>query len=599
MDCPTCRTENPAGAKHCQECGAPLLAGPLDETAKFGQSPSEQLIVGQLTKAFSGKYRIERKLGSGGMAEIYEGRHQALGSSVAIKVLSSPFNRDDDMVRRFFREARSAAGLKHPNIINIQDVGQADDVHYLVMDYVDGRDLKGFIKDHPNVDVIRAIDIIAQVARALAYAHSRGVVHRDIKPANIMIDRHGTALVMDFGIAKVRDATTQLTQQGSLIGTPRYMSPEQCKGEEVTKQSDIYSLGVVFYQLLAGRVPFEGNESLSILYQHINTQPPPLGELRRDLPLALTHIVGRMIEKDLSRRYPDADTLLEDLEKLRSELHAGRSKATSSPGVTSAPTAASAELTIPMPSLAPTLSPKKIQPAQEAAKATHSSGQSAPSASAPTRSPASLTPPPAVPAMEQSPHASTPSPRPPDRSASLPPTAQRKKSRAPAVIVALLILGGGGVAAWYFLNSSQWLPGGSRARGSTGAELSATNSPSSRTQPETQAAEPKSDSPSAAPASENERQAQEWRNSPKRMNVKHRHAIGSCDGTLTIARGFVSYQPARDSKDFFKRAYDKMQYSGKGTRLTIQFPDHKYDFDLPSAGDLQESIEKLKQFGAK
>lgn len=589
MDCPTCHFDNPAGAKHCQECGSPLLSGPLDETAKFGQTPSEQAIVEQLTKAFSGKYRIERKLGSGGMAEIYEGRHLALGSSVAIKVLSSPFNRDEDMVRRFFREARSAAGLKHPNIINIQDVGQTDDVHYLVMDCVDGQDLKGFIKEHPNVDFLQAIDIISQVARGLAYAHSRGVVHRDIKPANIMIDRHGTAIVMDFGIAKVRDATTQLTQQGSLIGTPRYMSPEQCKGEEVTKQSDIYSLGVVFYQLLAGRVPFEGNESLSILYQHINTAPPPLGELRRDLPPGLYQIVNRMLEKDRTNRYASADLLLTDLEKVKSDLQADRRSGTSSLGATSASAAAQAELTRPMPSLAPTLSPKPIHPAQ------------APPALAPP-----LAPTPPVPAAAQQavqaapqPPSATPVPRPPDRSVGFAPSMPRKKSRAPMIaLVLIIVLGGGGAAAWYFLNSSfSGLFGGSKTSTTPGADGTAGGATASS--PSAGASETKSDSQTAVPASENERQAQEWRNSPKRVSVKHRHAIGSCDGTLTIARGFVSYQPAKDSKDFFKRAYDQLTYSGKGDRLTLQFPDKKYDFDLPSAGDLPESLQKLKQFSGK
>ncbi len=549
MDCPTCHFENPSAAKHCQECGSSLTGGATGSSAKLGQTAAESALVQRLNQAFSGKYRIERKLGSGGMGEIFEARHIALGSSVAIKVLSSPLNRNEELIRRFFREARSAAALKHPNIINIQDVGEVDGLHYLVMDYVDGQDLKSFIRANPHVDPRQAIDIISQIGRALAYAHSRGVVHRDIKPANIMIDRHGTALVMDFGIAKVRDSTTQLTQEGTLIGTPHYMSPEQCRGEEVTAQSDIYSLGVVVYQLLAGRVPFEGGDSLSIIYQHINVDPFPLGELRGHLPEGLIRVVHRMLEKDLAKRYTDADVLVADLEQLKDEIQVERGRTATRLAPPIATSASELDLTTPMPR------PMKPSPA-----------------------PAS------------------------------PPTATPKWRTYLLLGVAAVVLAGGTLAFWRARRPATGIVEPARATGPPAASNSTTVPV--EVNPRPGGAELRVGQPAPKTAGESRRKAQPAgaaastprptearRVVPITLSARHRHTIGSCEGTLTIAPDAVSYQAVKEGKDSFKRGYDRILISGSGNRLTLKFPDRKYDFDLASAQVQEEALQKLKQFG--
>ena len=450
---------------------------------------------------------------------------------------------------RFFREARSAAALKHPNIINIQDVGQVDGLHYLVMDYVDGQDLKSLMKANPDLDPGQAVDIIAQVARALAYAHSRGVVHRDIKPANIMIDRHGTALVMDFGIAKVRDATIQLTQEGSLIGTPQYMSPEQCQGKVVTEQSDIYSLGVVLYQLLAGRVPFEGGDSLSIIYQHINAAPSPLGELRRNLPPGLIRIVDRMLEKDQTKRYQDSGSLLDDLEQLKAELQPRGVRTASRLATGFGMSTSESELTTPMPVPA---------------------------------APGTGTPPPA-----------------------------RTRLRNSVVVgLAAVLLGGGAIAVWHATRSPSHpsettKTSSERASVGTAPGSSANTPPTPRetvkelSVPAPSGGESRWQAPSSSPAPSVAKQADAKRIAPMSARAHHRHAIGGCDGTLVIGRTSVRYQAAKEGKDSFQRSYERIQIGGSGARLSLKFPDRKYDFDLPSTEAQQQAYQKLKQFSSK
>ncbi|MBI4469103.1 MAG: protein kinase [Acidobacteria bacterium] len=562
-------------------------SGITDHTA------ANRVTVEKLGRAFAGKYRIERKLGSGGMGDVFEGRHTALGSSVAIKILSTPLNRDQDLVRRFFREARAAAGLKHPNIINIQDVGQFEDLHYMVMDFVSGQDLKSLINLNPGIDPLRAIDIIAQVARALSYAHSRGIVHRDIKPANIMIDQHGTAVVMDFGIAKVGDATSQLTQEGLLIGTPYYMSPEQCRGEPVTNQSDLYSLGVVFYQLLASRVPFEGHDSLSIIYRKINNVPPPIGELRKDLPGGLDRIVHRLLEREKADRYPNADVLLAELEQLKAELKAQRTRgATPEPRPRSATDASELDRTTPLPGLIPPL--PQPDPAHRFQPTT---GEDP---TGPVE--ASIVIPGGMDALQPA-LAETQMDHP-----SLEVRAPRSSGRWMMVVLFLVVVTAVGVA--WFLNARRGAPRPAAENPSASPKTGqAGTSALPPTGNETPEAESSANSPAAGgrvelpPPSKSptspSRTAPSKAIAPLTVKAKHRHGIGNCEGTLTISRENVSYQPEEGGKDAFANPYTQLQFNVSGSRLSLKYPDRKYDFDLASGAEVEAAYEKLKRFSAK
>src|ERR687885_2288161 len=206
---------------------------------------------------FDGRYRILRKLGSGGMANVYLAEDQELGRRVAIKILNDRHANDDQFVERFRREAKNAAGLSHPNIVSIYDRGEAEGTYYIAMEYLDGRSLKELIVSRGPAPVPVAIDYVRQILSALRFAHRNGIVHRDIKPHNVLVDPEGRVKVTDFGIA--RSGASQMTEAGSIIGTAQYLSPEQARGAAVDQRSDLYSLGVVLYELLTGTVPFSGD----------------------------------------------------------------------------------------------------------------------------------------------------------------------------------------------------------------------------------------------------------------------------------------------------------------------------------------------------
>lgn len=263
------------------------------------------------------KYSVEKKLGSGGMADVYLGFHNLLKRKVAIKVLPKAFARDEGMVDRFLREAESAAQLEHPNIIRIYDVGVAGPLNYFIMAYVPGGTLKDRMRREKTLKAGAASMIIQQICRALQYAHSKGVVHRDIKPDNIMFDELGDAVLTDFGIAKAKFAS-RMTATGTLIGTPHYMSPEQLKGKEVDGRSDIYSLGIMFYEALTGRVPFEGDDTYAVGLKHIQEAPLPPMKLNNQIPKPLNDIVLTMLAKNSESRYQSAalaEQALEDFQK--------------------------------------------------------------------------------------------------------------------------------------------------------------------------------------------------------------------------------------------------------------------------------------------
>src|ERR687888_1836967 len=250
---------------------------------------------------FDGRYKIVRKLGSGGMANVYLAEDQELGRRVAIKILNDRHAGDEQFVERFRREAKNAAGLSHPNIVSIYDRGEAEGTYYIAMEYLDGRSLKELILSRGPAPVHVTIDYTRQILAALRFAHRHGIVHRDIKPHNVLVDAEGRLKVTDFGIA--RSGPSQMTEVGSIIGTAQYLSPEQARGAGVDHTSDIYSVGIVLYEMLTGTVPFTGETPLEIAMKHLSSVPQPPSEIRPEIPRDLDLIVIRALAKDPRDRY--------------------------------------------------------------------------------------------------------------------------------------------------------------------------------------------------------------------------------------------------------------------------------------------------------
>jgi len=299
--CPRCGTGIPVPAGARTTVAAP--SGPPPESGRNAQ-------LDALRQAALGEYEVLAELGHGGMATVYLAHDLALDRKVAIKVLAPALLlMGEGMVERFKREARTAAALSHPHIIPIYAVKESENVLCFVMKYVRGRALDAVIRDVGPLPIAMVQAILAHVSDALGYAHRHGVIHRDVKSANIMLDEDGWAVVTDFGIAKVVQAEG-LTLTGVTVGTPTYMSPEQCDMREVTGASDQYSLGVVAYEMLTGHLPFKGDSTMSVMYAHFNEPPRPVTELRPDCPPNLGAGVMRMLEKEPSRRWPSMDDVV-------------------------------------------------------------------------------------------------------------------------------------------------------------------------------------------------------------------------------------------------------------------------------------------------
>jgi serine/threonine-protein kinase len=278
---------------------------------------------GELTGRELGDYRILRRLGAGGMAEVYLAEQRSLGRQVALKVLQAALARDGSYVLRFQYEARAAAALVHANIVQIYEVGQADGVHFIAQEYVRGKNLAEVLKREAALNPRLVLDVLRQVAAALCKASEVGIVHRDLKPENILLSHTGEVKVADFGLARMEsiDAKT-LTQVGVAMGTPLYMSPEQIDGRPVDARSDIYSLGVTCYHLLAGAPPHEGDTALAVALHHLHTPPRPLENVRDDLPSALARVIHRMMAKRPEQRYQSPGELLADLRTLAGQAAA-------------------------------------------------------------------------------------------------------------------------------------------------------------------------------------------------------------------------------------------------------------------------------------
>src|SRR4249919_947656 len=271
--------------------------------------PTQDTLSGTL---FAGRYHIARKLGGGGMADVYLAEDQELGRRVAIKMLHGKYANDEQFVERFRREATHAAGLSHPNIVSIYDRGVAGGSYFIVMEYVEGRTLKELIVTRGPCPVPVAISYVRQVLAALRYAHRNGIVHRDIKPHNVLVDHEGRVKVADFGIA--RAGSSQMTEAGSIIGTAQYLSPEQARGAPVDESSDLYSTGIVLFELLTGLVPFTGETPVEIAMKHLSQVPEPPSTIRPDIPHDLDLVVLRALAKEPAERYRSAKEMDRDLE---------------------------------------------------------------------------------------------------------------------------------------------------------------------------------------------------------------------------------------------------------------------------------------------
>src|SRR5438105_4910014 len=282
---------------------------------------------------FDGRYKILRKLGTGGMADVYLAEDQELGRRVAIKILNDRHAADDSFVERFRREAKNAAGLSHPNIVSIYDRGEAEGTYYIAMEFLDGRSLKELIVSRGSAPIRTTIEYARQILAAVGFAHRHGIVHRDIKPHNVLVGPEGRLKVTDFGIA--RSGASQMTEVGSIIGTAQYLSPEQARGSPVDQTSDLYSVGVVLYELLTGQVPFTGDTPLEIAMKHLSEVPKPPSELRPEVPHDVDMVVLGALAKDPSERYRSAEEMDADLERILQGLPVGEETANAATAVLS------------------------------------------------------------------------------------------------------------------------------------------------------------------------------------------------------------------------------------------------------------------------
>ncbi len=264
------------------------------------------------------RYQLQSRIGSGGMATIHRARDLQKDRNVAVKVLREIFSTDPKFVARFRREARIASALKHPNIVQVYDYGQTDGNYYIVMELIEGTDLRSYLSSHTVLDVDRAIIIAHDIALGLGAAHRRGIVHRDVKPQNVLIGIDGSIKLTDFGIVSLyKDANAErLTTSGMTLGTVQYFAPEQAQGEIVTPAADVYALGIVMYEMLTGHPPFDGNSPVVVAIQHIKDKPEPPGQFNPDIPASLEEIILRCLEKKPGARFPDGSQLAHALEKL-------------------------------------------------------------------------------------------------------------------------------------------------------------------------------------------------------------------------------------------------------------------------------------------
>lgn len=268
-------------------------------------------------KRINDRYKIIELIGGGGMSNVYLAHDMILNRDVAIKILRYDISNEEEFHRRFQREALSATSLAHPNIVSIYDVGEDGDMHYIVMEYIKGKTLKQYINEFSPLSPARSVQIMKQLTSAIAHAHENQIIHRDIKPQNILVDEDGNVKITDFGIATSLSATSY-TKTNSVIGTVHYLSPEQARGGNATKKSDIYALGIVLYELLTGELPFSGESAVSIALKHLQTETPSVREFDASIPQSLENVVLKATAKNPIHRYSSVEEMEDDLQTVLS-----------------------------------------------------------------------------------------------------------------------------------------------------------------------------------------------------------------------------------------------------------------------------------------
>ncbi len=312
MKCPKCKTDNPSDSKYCKECATPLPSSEEIPITKTLETPKEELTTGS---TFAGRYQIIEELGKGGMGKVYKALDKKINEKIAIKLIKPEISYDKKVIERFSNELKLARKVAHRNVGRMYDLGEYEGTHFITMEYVSGEDLKSMIRMSGQLGMGTAINITKQVCEGLIEAHRLGVIHRDLKPNNIMIDKDGNARIMDFGIARSLKEKG-VTGAGVTIGTPEYMSPEQVEAKEIDQRSDIYSLGVILYEMVTGRLPFEGDTALSIAVKHKTEAPPDPKELNPQIPEDLSHLILKCLEKNREKRYQTPEDLLSELTKI-------------------------------------------------------------------------------------------------------------------------------------------------------------------------------------------------------------------------------------------------------------------------------------------
>jgi serine/threonine-protein kinase len=322
MKCPRCQAENRDDSNFCSKCAAPLgagaAAGPGPEGASLTRTLETPISVLKAGALIAGKYKIIEELGHGGMGVVYKAEDLKLKRTVALKFLPPHLMDSPELKERFLVEAQAAAALNHPKICVIHEVGEDESRPYIAMEFVDGETLKDKLRKGP-LKAAEALAVVSQVAAGLGEAHHKGIIHRDVKSANIMVTAKGQAKVMDFGLAKLRGGSS-LTKSQTTIGTIAYMSPEQARGGDLDHRTDVWSLGVVLYEMLAGKLPFHGDHDQAVIHQIIHAEPVPLKKLKPDLPPGLEEIVGQTLAKKPVDRYQSMEEFTADLEAVADGL---------------------------------------------------------------------------------------------------------------------------------------------------------------------------------------------------------------------------------------------------------------------------------------
>ena len=311
IKCPKCQQTNPEDTLYCGKCGGPLESAEEISLTKTLITPRKSMQKGSI---FAGRYTIWEELGRGGMGVVYRAEDTKLKRTVALKFLPPEITHISEVHERFMREAQAAAALDHPNICTVYEFDEAEETSFISMAYIEGQSLKNKIESGP-MELEEALRLVTQVAEGLGEAHKKGVVHRDIKSANILLDERGQAKIMDFGLARVTGRSL-VTQEGMTMGTITYMSPEQSKGETVDQRTDIWSFGVILYEMLTGELPFKGEHEQAIVYSIRRDKPKPVTDIKADIPVSLEQVVSKALEKDPDDRYQHVEELLDDLKSI-------------------------------------------------------------------------------------------------------------------------------------------------------------------------------------------------------------------------------------------------------------------------------------------